>query len=224
MKTFEKIMQGDGLRKTRFHDEKGNRIHWNLAWRHGCHALWSSLARYFFDYRPSLPWICYGGIAYLEKKLGPGSRVLEFGSGMSTLWYARHAKQVCSVEDYRPWYEKVRNHLQKEGVSNVIYRFAESPDSYMNFMQEDKEGFDLSVVDGSHRSLCIAKSAALLKRGGILYLDDSDKDIAKGGDMREAERLLRELAEKKGAKIREFTDFSPTQFFVKQGIAMELPG
>ena len=216
-------MQGDGLRKTRFHDEKGNRIAWNLAWRHGSRALMSSLACFLLDRRPSLPWICYEGIGYLKWKLGPASRVLEFGSGMSTLWYAKHAKEVCSVEDYRPWYEKVQNLLRKDGVSNVTYRFAEHSDQYVEFMKGDREGFDLIMVDGSHRSRCIANSAALLKRGGVLYLDDSDKDIAKGGDMREAERLLRVLAEQKGAKIREFTDFSPTQFFVKQGIAMELP-
>jgi predicted O-methyltransferase YrrM len=223
MKTFEKIMQGDVLRKTRFHDEKGNRISWKQAWRNGGRALWSSLARHYFDYRPTLPWICYEGIGYLEARLSSKSRVLEFGSGMSTVWYSRHAKEVCSVEDYRPWYEKVQNLLRKDGIPNVIYRFAESPDSYANFMQKDKEGFDLIMVDGSHRSRCITQSVALLRRGGILFLDDSDKDIAKGGDMREAERLLRYLAEQKKARIREFTDFSPTQFFVKQGIAMELP-
>lgn len=216
-------MQGDGLRKTRFHDEKGNRIAWNLVWRHGSRALISCLARFLLDRRPSLPWICYEGIGYLKSKLGPGSRVLEFGSGMSTRWYAKHAKEVFSVEDYRPWYEKVQNLLRKDGVSNVTYRFAEHSDQYVEFMKGDRAGFDLIMVDGSHRSRCIAQSADLLRRGGVLYLDDSDKDIAKGGDMREAERLLRELAEKKGAKIREFTDFSPTQFFVKQGIAMELP-
>jgi SAM-dependent methyltransferase len=223
MKIMAKIIQGDGLRKTRFHDEKGHRIAWKLIWRHGSRALMSSLARFLLDWRPPLPWICYEGIGYLQRKLGPGSRVLEFGSGMSTLWYARHAKEVCSVEDYRPWYAKVQTLLEKGGYSNVVYRFADNPDYYVEFMQGDKEGFDLIMVDGSHRSRCIAQSADLLRRGGVLYLDDSDKDTAKGGDMRKAEGLLRDIALKKGALIREFTDFSPTQFFAKQGIAMELP-
>jgi hypothetical protein len=41
--------------------------------------------------------------------------------------------------------------------------------------------------------------------------------------MRTAEELLRDLARQKGGVIHEFCDFSPTQFFVKQGIAWELP-
>jgi predicted O-methyltransferase YrrM len=142
---------------------------------------------------------------------------------MSTVWYAGHARQVCSVEDYRPWFEKVRGLLKSRGLDNVNYRFAETPEAYTEFMQGAAEGFDLVMVDGSHRSECIRKSATLLRPGGVLYLDDSDKDAAKGGDMRTAEELLRDLARQKGGVIHEFCDFSPTQFFVKQGIAWEIP-
>jgi SAM-dependent methyltransferase len=222
-RTFEKILRGDGLRKSRFHDEKGNRIHPSLLWRHAGPALITHLSRLVLGYRPALPWICYGGIDFLTNRLGPESRVLEFGSGMSTVWYASRARQVCSVEDYRPWFEKVRGLVKSRGLDNVHYRFAESPEDYTNFMQGDAEGFDLVMIDGSHRSECIRKSAGLLRPGGVLYLDDSDKDTAKGGDMRTAEELLRDLARQKGGVIHEFCDFSPTQFFVKQGIAWELP-
>ena len=223
MSVFGKIVHGDGLRKTRFYDEKGNRIRPSLFWSHAGPALCSHLARLILGYRPALPWICYQGIEFLASKLGPESRVLEFGSGMSTVWYAGHARQVCSVEDYRPWFEKVRGLLKSRGLDNVNYRFAETPEAYTEFMQGAAEGFDLVMVDGSHRSECIRKSATLLRPGGVLYLDDSDKDAAKGGDMRTAEELLRDLARQKGGVIHEFCDFSPTQFFVKQGIAWEIP-
>ena len=222
-KVLEKILSGDRLRKSRLHDEKGNCIRPILFWQHAGPAFLSHVARLILGHRPTLPWICYGGIDFLTNRLGPESRVLEFGSGMSTVWYASRARQVCSVEDYRPWFEKIGGLVKSRGLDNVHYRFAESPEDYTNFMQGDAEGFDLVMVDGSHRSECIRKSAALLRPGGVLYLDDSDKDVAKGGDMRTAEELLRDLARQKGGVIREFCDFSPTQFFVKQGIAWELP-
>jgi predicted O-methyltransferase YrrM len=138
---------------------------------------------------------------------------------MSTVWFSIHAGEVCSVEDYRQWHDKVTGIFSQKGINNVIYKFAETASDYYTFMSDDAKGFDLIMVDGNWRSKCIMNAAKLLKPGGILYLDNSDKDSSpQGGDMRLAEQLAREFAQSKCAKITEFTDFAPTQLFVQQGI------
>jgi len=176
-------------------------------------------------YRPELPWIGYTSIDNLNTFLNKDSRVLEFGSGMSTIWYAKHAGEIFSVEDCRPWYDNVTKIIESKRLSNITYRFAESESEYSEFMSDDTNGFDLVIIDGSCRSKCVAHATKLIKPGGILYLDNSDKDSApNGGDMRTAEAHARDFAIDSNAQITEITDFAPTQFFVQQGLSIRLPG
>jgi predicted O-methyltransferase YrrM len=115
--------------------------------------------------------------------------------------------------------------FRQRGLKNVRYQFASTEDEYAGFMAGDKVGFDLIVVDGSWRSTCIARAADMLRPGGILYLDNSDKDSEPhGGDMRLAEERAREFATRRGGTITLFTDFAPTQLFVQQGLLVQTPG
>jgi len=212
------------LRKSRLHDEKGNFASWKNVILHGGPALASALLRVTTGYRPALPWIAYTTIRVLGDFLNRDSRVLEFGSGMSTLWYAQRARDVFSTEDNPSWYDRVGRMVKVKGLDNVTHVLAASEEDYFTFMSEDTEGFDLVMVDGSHRSQCVAHAAERVKPGGILYLDNSDKDsAAAGGDMRTAERLAREFAKKSGAQVSEITDFAPAQFFAQQGLCIKLP-
>lgn len=73
------------------------------------------------------------------------------------------------------------------------------------------------VVDGNLRTQCIANAVNLVRPGGILYLNNSDKDSEpNGGDMRQAEITLREFARTSGADLKEVTDFASKQLFVQQ--------
>jgi predicted O-methyltransferase YrrM len=225
MSLLTKLVSGDRVRRSRLHDEKGNFAKWENIVLHGGPAVGTGLLRLACGYRPEVPWIAYTAIRMLENFLNKDSRVLEFGSGMSTIWYAKRAGEVCSVEDNRRWYEKVANIIASKRLDNVTHQYAELESEYSAFMSDDKQGFDLVMVDGSWRSKCIANAAKLLKPAGILYLDNSDKDSgAKGGDMRAAERIARKFAENSGAQLTEITDFAPTQLFVQQGLCIRLPG
>ncbi len=218
-----KIISGKN-RKTRLHDEKNNFVGWRNLIRHCPRAIGSGLLRITLDHRPELPWISYEAIHLLDKFLSPTSRVLEFGSGMSTIWYAKRKAEIYSVEGCRPWHEKISLIIKARGLSNVHYHFANSPDEYHSFMNDDTEGFDLIMVDGEYRSACIANSMKLLKPGGILYLDNSDKhSTLQGGDTRLAEEYALSFAQDKGATITYITDFAPTQFFINQALLIKLP-
>jgi predicted O-methyltransferase YrrM len=219
-----KLIRGDKLRRTRLHDEKGNCIAWRDAFLHGPLAGVTGVLRLTIGYRPTVPWISYTVIRLLRDFLSKESRVLEFGSGMSTVWYALRAQEVCSVEDYLPWYKKVDDMLITQGLNNVTYKFAETASDYYAFMANDRSAFNLIMIDGSHRSKCVENALTLLRPGGILYLDNSDKDSSPGGgDMRCAEQRALEFAKYRDAQVSYFTDFAPTQFFVQQGMMIRLP-
>ncbi len=220
-----KLVYGnEKIRKSRFHDEKGNFIGWGKLLTHTPLAVSTGLLRISAGYRPEMPWIAYDAINVLGKLLSKKSRVLEFGSGMSTVWYAKVAGEVYSVEDNHAWYEKVDATLKERQLNNIHYDFAQTPTDYANFMADDTAGFDLIMVDGSYRSACIASAAKLLRPGGILYLDNSDKHSSSaGGDTRLAEARALALAQEKLADITYFTDFAPTQFFVQQGLMVRIP-
>lgn len=225
MNMLTKLISGDQLRKSRLHDEKGNFASWKNVLLHAPPAALSGFLRISMGYRPNLPWIAYSSIRILSSFLNKNSRVLEFGSGMSTIWYAKHAGAVFSIEDHKPWYEKVSAIIANKRLRNVTYRFTETESEYYSFMSDDVLGFDLVMVDGNFRSKCVSHASKLVRPGGILYLDNSDKDSAPhGGDMRSAESLVRNLAKEMNAEITEVTDFAPTQFFVQQGLYAKFPG
>ncbi|HWP18060.1 MAG TPA: class I SAM-dependent methyltransferase [Burkholderiaceae bacterium] len=219
-----KVIAGDRYRKTRWHDEKGNFVGWKKGALHSVPALCTAVLRVAVGYRPELPWIAFHSIRTLERYLTPRSRVLEFGSGMSTVWYARRAGAVCSVEHDRGWYEQVSQLLKRRGLHNVEYCLAENRDDYVRFKSDDPIGFDLIMVDGRYRSECVLTASSLLRPGGILYLDNTDKDSSgQGGDMRIAEARALELARQREASVEYVVDLAPLQLLAGQALIVRLP-
>jgi len=221
---LRKMIAGDDDRISRLHDEKGNRVKFGRILRNAPQAVCTGLGRKLLDYRPQLPWISYDAIRFFEGYLSSEKTVLEFGSGMSTIWYARHAKHVYSVEDYAPWHLKVKEMLINAGVSNVTYELKTGED-YTNFMLDAGVRMDMVMIDGSVRSACAETAIFQVKDNGIIYLDNSDKHSSpSGGDTRDAENILLDFAKQRGATVTYFTDFCPCEFFVQQGMLIQLPG
>lgn len=225
-RALTRLVAGAPHRRTRFHDELGTRVSLSRAMRHAPAALATGFLRLAFGYRSVRPWISYDAQARFARFLTTTSRVLEFGSGMSTVWYAERAGEVVSIEDHRPWFDAVAKIIGQRGVGNVRYRFATDRDSYtMPTASERDGGFDLIMVDGSARDACVRNALNLLRPGGILYLDNADKGVNPvKGDIPAARRLMIEAARERGATITCYTDFAPTQLFVQQGMLLQLPG
>lgn len=219
-----KIVAAGPGRRSRLHDEKGNFIGFKRLLQNGPRAISSGLLRLAFGYRPVTPWISYAAIDSLEKFLRRNSRVLEFGSGMSTIWFAKRAGEVYAVEDSGPWHARVVDLISRAHLRNVHLHYAERIDEYRQFMANDTAGFDLIVVDGICRHQCTITALPLLRNGGIFYLDNSDRGvISRDEDSRKAEAAILEFARERSAEVNWFTDFAPTQFFVQQGLMVKLP-
>jgi len=213
-----KIWSGGPGRRSRLHDLKGNRARTYACVVNLPRAIVTGLARLLINYRPPQPWISYSAIQLLARHLGPKSRVLEFGSGMSTIWYAQRAGEVFAVENNAEWFAHIENSLKTK--KNVQMAFEGSREGYVNFGRSILGEFDLIIVDGSYRDLCVSRSIDLLREGGIIYLDNCDR---LDSDMREAEKICLEFANADGADVRYFTDFAPTQMFAQQGLMVMRP-
>jgi len=132
-----------------------------------------------------LPWFSYAAIDFLEDHLDPTMKVFEYGSGGSTLFFARRVASVVSVEDNPEWYNRVKERLAAEKISNAELRL-------FPFDFKEPAGFDSSdylrslagerpqviVVDGSEewtqvRPICFQLAENVIRAGGIIVVDDS---------------------------------------------------
>lgn len=140
--------------------------------------------------RPDAPWIAPSTVRYLEGQVTPSTRVLEFGSGRSTMWFAMRCAHVTSVEHDASWYERVSGTLRERQLEGRVdlrlvpldhpidegTRPAYDPEpEYVSEATRAANGsFDVVLVDGHYRQACILASLAKLKPGGLLVVDNSN--------------------------------------------------
>lgn len=128
------------------------------------------------------PWWHVGATAsvaaFLEAR--PDARVFEFGSGASTAWLARRARQVISVEHHAGWCDRLRPLLAGFANASLIHRDL-SEGGYVDAIAEFGGEFDLIVVDGRQRIACLERAKPFLKRGGMILFDDSGRSRYRKG-------------------------------------------
>ncbi|MDB6022370.1 MAG: hypothetical protein JWQ04_2227, partial [Pedosphaera sp.] len=112
------------------------------------------------------PWFSYAAIDFLERRLQPQMTVCEYGSGGSTIFFARRVREVHSIEDNPKWFALVNRRLAELRILNAEIRlfpfdfknpagFEKS--AYLNAIPD--RPFDIYVIDGSEeweqvRPLC----------------------------------------------------------------------
>ena len=214
------IITGEN-RISRFHDEKGNFVD-SAGLLNAIPAFASAAVKRLFGYRPRVPMISYLARREINRLLTTESRMVEFGSGNSTPWYAARAKFVLSIEDLPKWHDHVQQVLADLAIENVRHELR-SEKTYADLSHIDDGTLDFAMVDGTDREGCILSVVPKLKSEGFLYLDNSDKDMGRpNGDLRRAEAALHEAVTARNGSIRCFSDFSPTNFFVEQGMLARL--
>lgn len=131
--------------------------------------------------KPDEPWLTRDAILFLEELLDGTQRVLEYGSGGSTLWYGRRAKRVESIEHDNTWASTVSRAILEGNHFNVCLYHIPNTDDYETYSRFGRElakrdgPFDLVVVDGRGRVKCVKASAELVKPGGYLVLDNAER-------------------------------------------------
>lgn len=147
-----------------------------------------------------LPWITFGAIRWLERYLEPGMSVFEYGAGGSTLFFAERVRELVSVEHDEHFHRIVRDRLDRDARCNVDLRLRkpepmgddEADDRryrsfqgkyrdvsfrrYVRTIAEDPGRlFDVVMVDGRARMVCVNEAIDKIREGGVLILDNSER-------------------------------------------------
>ena len=162
------------------------------------HWLQSLLAIYDIDalIRLDVPWWTYDAIGKVEAFLQarPNARVFEWGSGASTVWLAKRAGSVVSIDHDAPWVEFSAPRLAEQGNAQVELVPADArpdPDpqflsgkpgyagqtfrAYVDAIERHEGLFDLIVIDGRTRATCLEKAVGRLAQGGLIVFDNSHR-------------------------------------------------
>lgn len=156
--------------------------HWTVRY-----LLNRSREKLYRKMHPGVPWFAPQAVSFLEDYLLPVDDGLEFGSGRSTIWFASRVHHLTSVEHNAEWVEKVRLMLMERSIANVdmIHQpRLEHPDQDIDqsgYVQVtgrfNPESLDFVVIDGIYRAQCAWRSLPLLKRNGILIIDNVNKAL-----------------------------------------------
>lgn len=146
------------------------------------HYIFYRLSEIIYQHKfPDHPWLTKAANAILESFLTSDDVGLEFGSGRSTIWFAKKIKFLTSVEHNEEWFTKVKAILQKEKIENVRYILApenaenkDVPEYLAVFNDLKIESLDFVLVDGIYRDMCACACIKCIKRGGILILDNAN--------------------------------------------------
>ncbi|MCX7698095.1 MAG: class I SAM-dependent methyltransferase [Candidatus Goldbacteria bacterium] len=121
---------------------------------------------------PDWPWLTKDAVLLLNQLLKNEDIGLEFGSGRSTIWFAKRIKKLISIEHDNNWFEFVKTKLKKENINNVDY-YLKSETDYLNILNNiDNNSIDFVLVDGLRRDEVSKLVLPKIKNGGILIIDN----------------------------------------------------
>lgn len=130
-----------------------------------------------------MPWWSFRAIERADQLLA-GKRVFEYGTGGSTLRFAKIAQLVVSVEDHAEWMAVVQDRLKKENISNVEIRlcpfdFKKPVDFELSeyIKAVDSAAWDVVIIDGqdwsfNERLICFKRVEPKMEEGSIIIVDD----------------------------------------------------
>ena len=152
-----------------------------------------------------LPWITFPAWRWLRSYLEKGMTVHEWGSGDSTIFFARRAGRVTSIEHEARWYEIVAGEVDRLGLHNVqIRHVAPEPAHHYDdrFDAEHRQRYassdptlsgmllyeyarsidghpprsvDVVMIDGRVRRACAEAARSRVRPRGIAVVDDTDR-------------------------------------------------
>ncbi len=150
------------------------------------------------------PWIAFQALDWIAERMRPNMRIFEYGSGGSTLYWLSHKAILTSIEHDSLWFNTIKARLPFD--ASIDYRLSlpalreisdgpgdpANPMSYstadVNFANYQFRSyaaeidmypcdyFDIVLIDGRARPSCIFHSYTKLKPGGMLILDNSDRN------------------------------------------------
>lgn len=174
-----------------------------LRWGQRTGYVRSALAGKAVDARGKpLPWYSIGAIDFLETLDFASDAVLEFGSGQSTLWWAKRAARVSSVEESAEWYAYVVDAVA--GVGNVDVHLETDLERHARLPLQWERSFDVVVIDGGDRAACAKAALDLVSPDGLVIFDNSEGNWGPSGTF-----PIIDLFEERGWNRVDFYGYAP---------------
>ena len=143
--------------------------------------IWgNSYEEFFWDENDRVnPWLGETVTDLVTRNLTKDMRVFEWGMGNSTLFWSQYVGEVVSVEYDREWYERMREMT----LNNVKMRYSDLvyDGEYCRKVLEEKEKFDIILIDGRDRVRCARNAVEKLKENGIIIWDDTSRECYQEG-------------------------------------------
>ncbi len=118
-----------------------------------------------------IPWWTYSFIDFITGRLKPGMKVLEFGSGYSTIWLSNLGLLVDAFEDYPSWASEISNQLHEN--SRII--LVNSIGNYAEYKESITDTFDVLIIDNlGNRIGCLLNTITHLNDTGVVIWDNTD--------------------------------------------------
>lgn len=149
-----------------------------------------------------LPWMTLPFIDFLESRDISSFSIFEYGSGNSTLYFGPRVKSVTSSEHSKEWLEKI----QPRAAKNCTLLYTPLGDKYAGSAAGTGSKYDMIIVDAEERVECVYQSVSALSEGGVLILDDSERE-----EYAPAFSFMKE----NGFKKIDFTGMAPGVLFKK---------
>ena len=154
-----------------------------------------------------IPWYTYPAIEYISQFDYTDKSIFEFGCGYSSIFWAKRAKKVISIEDNLNWFDKWQKEFDE---TNLDIRWRDEGEIYENAIFEEDQKYDVIVIDGKRRFQCAQVAVQKLADGGMIILDDSDRVNTSD----EYKKAIKELKEANLIQI-DFYGFCPMNVYTK---------
>jgi hypothetical protein len=109
------------------------------------------------------PWLTFTAIDFIKERVKEGLKILEWGSGSSSLWFDQNGCVVTAIEHNEEWANIVKG-MKYENI-NVIFEKEKSDyvKPEINFST-----INIFLIDGIYRNECASYLVELIKSGEIL--------------------------------------------------------
>lgn len=157
------------------------KVHKKLLWNQNSYLHQTGWLRSLREEKPvdkngaELPWMNFSVVAFLQDRLTKELELFEFGSGHSTLFFARLVKNVTSVECDEAWFKILKAKLPAN--AELWLEPANTDAGYCRAVHRQGRKYDVVIVDGTDRVNCLKQGLEALSDRGVMILDDSRREI-----------------------------------------------
>jgi hypothetical protein len=117
-----------------------------------------------------IPWYTFPAIDLLSQKEFKDRSILEFGSGNSTIWWARRASSVVALENDRKWCDKISGMISANVSLHYIADYGlQCADQVIGTTL-----FDIIVIDGFDRFKAAQIAVQRLAEHGAIIVDNAE--------------------------------------------------